>query len=50
MSVVMTFRHVVGLVKQKWLGFQSMLRGSPGFMLKAYKIVTLTFSGYVLLL
>lgn len=53
-SVVMTFKHMVKkkrLVKKKiWLSFQSMLRGSPGFMLKAYKSVTLTFSEYVLLL
>lgn len=47
---VMTFKHMVGLVKKIWLGFPSMLRGSPGFVLKAYEIVTLALSGYVLLL
>jgi len=47
MSVVMTFRHMVELVKKNMVVLPEYAQGSPGFFLKAYKTVTLTFSGYV---
>lgn len=50
-AAVLTFRHRVEIVKKiKMVWLPEYAQGSPNFMLKAYKIVTLTLSGYVLLL
>lgn len=47
---MMTFRHMVGLVKRNMVGVSEYAMGSLDFILKAYKIITLTFSEHVLVL